>query len=174
MRPKTWLETPLLFDLGVDVAQAEPLAQGSPLHAEALRAIEAAVAEMRASLVAEKLISKRLITFNLCDDGSNFDTEFATCFQASAAIDQVVAIAFQWADQDRHTLTVLGNRVLQALNFNLKPVIQPSFGNNLPRIDLKNTATQSAPFKSVRSVAKGLQRQAKFRLSCHSAPMCSG
>ena len=58
VRPKTWLETPLLFDLSVDVAQAEPLAPASPLHAEALRAIEAAVAEMRASLVAEKLISK--------------------------------------------------------------------------------------------------------------------
>jgi len=131
-------------------------------------------AQITTLLVLEKLISKRLITFNLCDDGSNFDTEFATCFQASAAIDQVVAIAFQWADQDRHTLTVLGNRVLQALNFNLKPVIQPSFGNNLRRIDLKYTATQSAPFKCVRSVAKGLQRQTKFRLSCHSAPMCSG
>ncbi len=131
-------------------------------------------AQITTLLVLEKLISKRLITLNFRDDGSNFDTEFATCFQASAAINQVVAITFQWSDQDRHPLTVLGNRIFQALNFNLKPVIQPSFGNNLRRIDLKYTATQSAPFKSVRSVAKGLQRQAKFRLSCHSVPMCSG
>ncbi len=66
-------------------------------------------AQITTLLVLEKLISKRLITINFRDDGPNFDTELATCFQASAAIDQVVAIAFQWADQDRHTLTVLGD-----------------------------------------------------------------
>ncbi len=37
-------------------------------------------AQITTLLVLEKLISKRLITINFRDDGSNFDTELATCF----------------------------------------------------------------------------------------------
>ncbi|CCF22032.1 protein of unknown function (plasmid) [Pseudorhizobium banfieldiae] len=37
-------------------------------------------AQITTLLILEKLITKRLITLNLSDDGSNFDTEFATCF----------------------------------------------------------------------------------------------
>ena len=54
----TWLEVPLLFDLSVDVAQAEPLATGSTAHATALSAIELAVGWMNASLHDGKLLSK--------------------------------------------------------------------------------------------------------------------
>eukprot|EP01050_Picozoa_sp_SAG11_P017068 SAG11_NODE_2409_length_3396_cov_1.523506_4_plen_330_part_00 len=47
---RAWLRTPLLFDMLVDVAQAEPLQPGSPLHSQALLEIEAAVQWMNASL----------------------------------------------------------------------------------------------------------------------------
>lgn len=55
----SWLETPLLFDLRVDVAQAEPLQPGSSSHAAALAAVTNATAWMTASLREEgKLLSK--------------------------------------------------------------------------------------------------------------------
>eukprot|EP01052_Picozoa_sp_SAG31_P020659 SAG31_NODE_1564_length_7868_cov_5.665766_8_plen_144_part_00 len=57
--PHRWLDSPLLFDLSVDVAQAEPLSPGSTLHAQALQETEAATAWMNASLRDGKLLSKR-------------------------------------------------------------------------------------------------------------------
>lgn len=34
---KRWLDSPLLFDMSVDVAQAEPLTEGTALHTQALQ-----------------------------------------------------------------------------------------------------------------------------------------
>eukprot|EP00040_Diaphanoeca_grandis_P026651 m.149638 g.149638 ORF g.149638 m.149638 type:complete len:596 (-) comp30673_c0_seq1:57-1844(-) len=51
----TWLKTPLLFDLTVDVAESTPIPTSSPKHAMVLQQVQAVLATMQESLATDMI-----------------------------------------------------------------------------------------------------------------------
>ncbi len=124
--------------------------------------------------VLQKLISKSLLSFHLCDDRPNLDAEVSAGLETPPPVDQTVAITFERTDEDRDSLSVPLDRRFQSFDFKLQAIIKAANCFDMIGFDLEYAPTQPPPLEGIWCVSKGLQRQPELRLSCHFVPTCSG